>query len=78
LYSSPDVVRVNKSRRMKGVRHVARLGEMRGIYSILVGTPEGSRSLGRPKHRWEDNIEVNHKGIELKMGTGFSGGGGGL
>jgi hypothetical protein len=47
-----NVVRVIKSRRMKWAGHVARMGEGRGVYRVLVGRPEGKRSLGRPRHRW--------------------------
>jgi hypothetical protein len=53
LYSSPSIIRVIKAR----AGHVARMGEMRGAYNILVGRPEGRRPLGRPRRRWEDNIE---------------------
>jgi hypothetical protein len=56
LYSSPNIVRVIKSRRMRWAGHVARMGEGRGVYRVLVGWPEGKRPLGRPRHRWEDNI----------------------
>jgi len=51
LYSSPNIVRVLKSRRMRRVGHVACIGKRRGIYSVLVGKPEGKRSLGTPRHR---------------------------
>jgi hypothetical protein len=61
LYSSPRIVRVIKSRRMRWVGHVARMGEGRGIYRILVGRPEGKRPLGRPRRRWEDNIKMDHR-----------------
>ena len=54
LYSSPNIVRVIKSRRMRWAGHVARMGEGRGVYRVLVGKPEGRRPLGRPRHRWED------------------------
>jgi hypothetical protein len=54
LYSSPNIVRVIKARRMRWAGHVASMGEMRGAYNILVGTPEGRRPLGRPRRRWED------------------------
>jgi hypothetical protein len=57
LYSSPNIIRVIKSRIMRWAGHVARMGENRGAYKILVGRPEGRRPLGRPRHRWEDNIE---------------------
>jgi hypothetical protein len=51
LYSSPNVVRVIKSRRMRFAGHVARMGEGRGVYRVLVGRPEGKRPLGRPRRR---------------------------
>jgi hypothetical protein len=54
LYSSPSIVSVIKARRMRWVGHVARMGEVRGAYNILVGRPEGRRPLGRPKRRWKD------------------------
>ena len=50
--------RVIKSRRMRWAGHVARMGETRGVYRILVGKPEGKRPLGRPRRRWEDNIKT--------------------
>ena len=59
LYSSPNTVRVIKSRKMRWAGHVARMGERRGVYSVLVGKPEGKRPLGRPRHRWEDNIKMD-------------------
>jgi hypothetical protein len=59
LYSSPDVLRVIKWRRMRWAGHVARIGEERGVYRVLVGKPEGKRPLGRPRHRWEDNIRMD-------------------
>jgi len=55
LYSSPDIVRVIKSRRMRWAGHVARMGEERGAYRVLVRKPEGRRPLGRPRRRWVDN-----------------------
>jgi hypothetical protein len=57
LYSSPDIVRVVKSRRWVG--HVALMGEGRGVYRVLIGRSEGKRPLGRPRHRWEDNIKMD-------------------
>jgi hypothetical protein len=57
LYSSPNCIRVTKSRRMKWVGHVARMGERTDAYMILVGRPEGRRPHGRPRRRWEDNIK---------------------
>jgi len=59
LYSSPNIVRVIKSRRMRWVGHVARMGEERGVYRVLVGKPEGRRPLGRPRRRWVDNIRMD-------------------
>jgi len=59
VYSSPSVVRVIKSRRMIWAGHVARMGEERGAYRVLVGKPEGKRPLGRPRRKWVDNIRTN-------------------
>jgi len=59
LHSLPNIVRVVKSRRMRWAGHVARMGEGRGVYRVLVGKPEGKRPLGRPRHRWEDNIKMH-------------------
>ena len=58
LYSSPNIVRMIKSRRMRWAGHVARMGEERGVYRVLVGKPEGRRPLGRPRRRWVDNIRM--------------------
>jgi hypothetical protein len=52
-------VRVVKSRRMRWAGHVARMGVGRGVHRVLVGKPEGKRPLGRPRHRWEDNIKMD-------------------
>ena len=59
MYSSPNIVRVIKSRRMRWAGHVARMGEERGAYRILVGKPEGKRLLGRPRRRWVDDIRMD-------------------
>ena len=59
LYSSANIVRVIKSRRMRWAGHVARMWETRGVYSVLVGKPEGKRPLGRPRRRWDDNIKMD-------------------
>ena len=59
LYSSPSIVRVIKSRRMRWAGHVARMGERRGLYGVLVGKPEGKRPLGSPRRTWEDNINLD-------------------
>jgi hypothetical protein len=58
-YPSPNIIRVIKSRRMRWVGNVARMGEGRGAYRILVGRPEGRRPLGIPRCRWEDNIKMD-------------------
>ena len=59
LYSSPNIVRVIKSRKMRWAGHVARMGEERGVYRVLVGKPKGRRPLGRPRRRWVDNIRMD-------------------
>jgi hypothetical protein len=64
LYSSPNIVRVIKSRKMRWAGHVARM-EGRGVYRLLVGRPEGKRPLGRPRHRWEDNIQMDLREIGI-------------
>jgi hypothetical protein len=65
LYSSPNIVRVIKSRRMRWAGHVERMGEGRGVYRVLVGRPECKRPLGRPRHRWEDSIKMYLREIEI-------------
>ena len=67
LYSSPNTVRVIKLRRMRWAGHVVRMGEERGVYRVLVGKPEGKRPLGRPRHRWVDNIRMDLQ----KVGCGY-------
>ena len=59
LYCSPDIVWVIKSRKMRWAGHVARMGDRRGVYMVLVRKPEGKRPLGRPRCRWEDNIKMD-------------------
>jgi hypothetical protein len=59
LYSSPNIIRVIKSRRMRWAGYVACMGEGRGAYRILVGRPEGRRPLGRSRRRWEENIKMD-------------------
>ena len=66
LYSSPNIVRVIKSRRMRWAEDVARMGEERGGYRVLLGKPEGRRPLGRPRRRWVDNIRM-----DLQVGCGY-------
>ena len=64
MCSSPNIVRVIKSRRMRWAGHVARMGEERGVYRVLVGKPEGRRQLGRPRRRWGDNIRTDLQEVE--------------
>jgi hypothetical protein len=59
LYSLPNILRAVKSRRMRWAGHVARMGEDRGVHRVLVGRPEGKMPLGRPGHRWEDDIKMD-------------------
>ena len=68
LYSSPNIVRVIKSRRMRWAGHVARMGEEREVYMFLVGKPEGRRPLGRPRLRWVDNIRMDLQ----EVGCGYT------
>jgi hypothetical protein len=65
LYSSPNDVRVIKSRSIRWAGHVARMGRGRSIHRVLVGRPEGKRPLGRPRHRWEDNIKTDLREIVI-------------
>jgi hypothetical protein len=59
LYSSPDIIRQIKSRLMRWAGHVARMGEGRNVYRVLVGKPEGKRTLERPTRRWEDGFKMD-------------------
>jgi hypothetical protein len=63
LYSSPSIIRMKKSRRMRWVGHVAHIGEKRVAYRNLVVKPEGMRLLGRPRHRWVNNIKEDLREI---------------
>jgi len=67
LYSSPNTVRVIKSRRMRLAGHLARMCEERGVYRVLLGKPEGKRPLGRPRRRWVDNIRTDPQ----EVGCGY-------
>jgi hypothetical protein len=58
LYSLPNIMRSIKSRRMRWAGHVARIGEKKNVYRLLVGKPEGKRPLRRPRRRWIDNIKI--------------------
>jgi len=66
LYSSPNVARVIKSRRIRWAGHVARMEERRGVYRVLLGQPEEKRPLGRPRRRWEDNIKLDLQEVECR------------
>jgi len=68
LYSSPNIVRVIKSIRTRWAGHVARMGEERGVYRVLVGKPEGKRPLGRTRRRWVDNIRMDLQ----EVGCGYT------
>jgi len=59
LYASPNSLRVIKSRRMRWARHVARMGEEKGVYRVLMGKPEGKRPLWSSRRRWVDNIRMD-------------------
>jgi hypothetical protein len=63
LYASPNIIRVITSKGMRWAGHISQMGEMRNAYSILIGKPEGKRPLGRARHRWEDNIRMDHREI---------------
>jgi hypothetical protein len=63
LYFSPNIIRMIKSRKMRLAGHLARMGETRNAYRLLVGKPEGEKPLGRPRHRWVDNIKMDLRGI---------------
>jgi hypothetical protein len=63
LYSSPNIIRMIKSRRMRWAGHLARMGEKRNACRTLVGKPEGNRLLERPTHTWDDNIKIDLREI---------------
>jgi hypothetical protein len=67
LYSSPNIVRVIKSRRMRWAGHVARMGKGRDACSVLVGRPEGKRPLEKPRRRWEDNVKLDLREIVIGL-----------
>jgi hypothetical protein len=79
LYSSPNIIKEIKSRRMRWAGHVARMGEERNVYRVLIGKPEGKRPLRRPRRRWENGIRMDRREIGwwsdngsswLRIGTG--------
>jgi hypothetical protein len=72
LYSSPNIIRIIKSRRMRWAGHVARMGEKRNAYRLMVGNPEEQRPLGRPRRRWVDNINTVASRVELSSITAIS------
>jgi hypothetical protein len=65
LYSSPNIVRVIKSRRFRWAGHVALMEEGRGVYRVMAGRPEGKKPLGRPRLSWEDNIKMDLREIVI-------------
>jgi hypothetical protein len=69
LCSSPDIIRQIKSRRKGWAGHVARVGEGRNLYRVLVGNPEGKRALERPRPRWEDGMRMDLR--EIGWGCGM-------
>jgi hypothetical protein len=75
LYSSPDIIIQIKSRRMRLAGHVARMGEERKVYKVLVGKPEGNIPLGRPRCRWEEAIRTDLREIGWGCGLDSSGSG---
>jgi hypothetical protein len=66
LYSSPNIIRQIKSRRMRWAGHEAHMGEERNVYKVLMGKPEGKRPLERPRRRWEDGIRMDLREIGLR------------
>jgi hypothetical protein len=67
LYSSPSIIRIMKSRTMRWAGHVARMGEKRNVYKLLVGKPKGKRPLGRSRRRWIDNIKIDLSEIGVNV-----------
>jgi hypothetical protein len=69
LYASPSIIRTIKERRIRWAGYVARMGEKRYAYRLLMGKPEGRRPLGRPRRRWLDNIRMDL----VEVGWGYEG-----
>jgi hypothetical protein len=67
LHNSLNIIKVIKSMRMRWMGYVARIGELRNGYKILVLKSEGKRPLGRPRRRWEDNIKIDLKAIGFEV-----------
>jgi hypothetical protein len=65
LYSSPSIIRMIKSKRMRSAGNVAHMGENKNAYRILVGKPEGKRPLRRPRLRWQSDIRMDLREIGL-------------
>jgi hypothetical protein len=82
LYSTPNIIREIKSRRMRWAGHVARMEKERNVYRILVRKPQGKRPVGRPRRRWEDGIrmDLGENGRRMQSGSSWLriGAGGGL
>jgi hypothetical protein len=72
LYSSPDIIRQIKSKRMRSAEHVACVGEGRNVYRVLVGKPEGKRPFERPTRRWEDGIKMTLRRLAGGVWSGFT------
>jgi hypothetical protein len=67
LYSSPSIIRIMKSRRMRWAGHMARMGEKRNVYGLLVGKPERRRPLGRSRRKWIDDVKMDVLEIGLSV-----------
>jgi len=71
MYSSPNILQVIKSTKMRWAGHVVRMGEERGVYRVFVGKPEGRIPLGRPRRRWVDNIRMITRRWDVGIWTGL-------
>ena len=68
LYSSPNIIRSLKSRRLRWAGHLPCMEQSRNAYRVLVGKPEGKRPLGRPRGRWENNIKMDLREVSCDLG----------